>query len=119
MTVESLLTLVRAIVADDADTAQTWTDAQYVVFINDGMRYVYDTYPDSRIASSGMTVSSWTDADADTPQAVLCVSDVYQSAIAEFVVARYYTRDSGDSRDASRAAAAHKRFLELLLPVGG
>jgi hypothetical protein len=120
MTVETLLKNIRALVADDADTAgQTWNDAKYVIFINAGARFIFDAYPDSRVAATGMTVASWTDADAGTPQAVLCVDDAYQAAIVEYVVSRYYTRDSGDSRDATRAAAAHKRFLELLMPIGG
>jgi len=116
MTVESVLEFVRALVADDDDTSQTWTDAQYTVFLNEGMRFIFDRYPDSRVAATGMSVSVWADANDGTPQAVLCINDVYQNALVTYVAYRYYTRDSGDSRDTTRATNAYKHFQELLSP---
>ena len=118
MTVESLLETIRNLVADDSDTSQTWSDARYAVFINEGMRFIFDKYPDSRIASTGQSVSAWVDADEGTPQVVLCINDVYANALVEYVAYRYYTRDSGDSRDSTRASNAYKHFTELLAPRG-
>jgi hypothetical protein len=118
MTVEDILKAVRLFVGDNGDDAQVWTDAKYVSALNDGMKILFVKFPESRIASTGQTVSSWTDASADTPQSTLCVDGAYQSELIEYVIYRYYGTDSGDTLDQTRAAFHLKRFKEMLAPGG-
>ena len=116
MTLTQLIAAIRPIVADDGDASQTWSDELFTTFVNDGMRYIFDKYPDSRLASTGQTVASWADANADASEEVLCINDAYMLALVEYVVFRYYDRDYGDTRDAARAAGHLKLFQGLVSP---
>lgn len=115
MTGETIISTVRDLVNDNSET-QTWDDRLYYACLTDGLRIIFNRCPDSRLTNGGFTISAWAAADSNTPQATLCVDDVYMPALIEYVMFRYYDRDSGDTRDKTQAQSHRQAFVQLLSP---
>jgi hypothetical protein len=93
-----------------------WTDADLLGYFNAGLRYLYASRPECRLAADGSlsalaTVTAWT---ADLP-----LPDLYAEPLADFVRHMAFAKDAGDTRDAGRAAEWWKRFLSHFEPAAG
>ena len=112
MTGDDIVDNARIIVNDVA--ASTWADADFLVFVNEGVRYVFDNAPHSRLQTDG-TLSVYAKAAAlsDT----LLIEDEYLLPLTEYVCYRYFSSDSGDAIDKERANAHYGKFLAFFAPV--
>lgn len=114
MTPDTVIEEARQMVHDEGSEteAQTWGDEQWAIALDAGTRYIFHHCAESRLATAG-TISTWAAVDLDNPQTALCIDDVYQEALVEFMVSRYYMADSGDTRDEGLADKHYNKFLML------
>ena len=95
------------ILCNDVDSS-SWSDDDFLTFLNEGVRRLYDENPVCRLKADG-TLRDYSEASALTD--TMLVEDQYTIALTEYVCYRYFSADAADSRDKDRADEHLKNFL--------
>lgn len=104
--------------ANNDDDSAMWADEQYAKVIDEGRRFIFENYPESRLDSSGALVA-YSDTDLNNLAATMTFPpDLYFVAIMDYALYRYYSAEGGDPRDNSRAADYLRRFQGFFTPGG-
>ena len=103
----------------DKGAVEELTDSDYAQFATAGMKLMWELCPQCRLADTGRTVNTWAKADPGEPDVQLCVNTTYYHPLLDYVMFRYYDRDSGDSRDKKQARYYWDQFARTLDLVGG
>ena len=82
------------------DSGTRWTEAELLRWITDGQREIVRRKPESRY---GATIVTTALADITATTDTLDVTDAYTSALADFVLARCFQKDSEDAENLARA----------------
>lgn len=87
-------------VATDDVNENIWSDAQYMVVINQARRDIYYEHTESRMTSNGFleAFTHITDETATMPE-----DELYMSPIIFLATAKFYGADMGDTRDKDRS----------------
>ena len=107
MTGTDIVNAARPLVNDEDKS--TWPDdsANWLLFLNEGVRRIYHDHPECRLLTDGtMRVYAAMTAVAST----VPLDDVYKTAMAEYLAYRFFDCDAGDNRDASRAGEHLQAF---------
>ncbi len=93
-----------------------WMDASgnFVEFINDGVQYIYDQHPESRIRDNGKL----REYAAITELAnTVDLPDPYILPMVEYLCYRFFASDAGDTRNQNRRDQHYATFLRFFAPV--
>lgn len=96
---------------NDVD-ASTWSDDNFLEFLNEGVLLLYSEHPECRLTTAGV-LTAFMDSDASN---TVPLDDNYRIPLIEYMVYRFFDSDAGDTRDKSRAAEHLARFNELVGP---
>lgn len=113
MTASDIITRARLLTNDNAGPNYRVTDVEMILWINDGMRLIWDIRSDSRLAAAGTRI---TYADASASADTLCILDTFRGALADYVCYRVFTMGSGSGDNAARASAHMQSFTMHLMP---
>ena len=118
MTITDVIATVRKFVNDDSAKTdqQKKMDAEYTVFITNGMRWIFDNIPESRIAGTGGSMATFVPPDPNNPTSVLSLSDTYFNALTMYGAYAYYSGQGGDARDQKRQTEFWDKFKESFTP---
>ena len=106
---KDVLKIVRPQVNDEDQT--TWGDQDFLPFLNEGGRRLYNEHPESRIKTDGTMQAAWVDlADVN---ATVPLDDIYKNVLAEYLIFRFFDAE-GDAHDETRAKEHEDRFFELI-----
>lgn len=95
------------VLVNDVDE-NSWNDANFILFLNEGVRYLFDNCPVCRLKDNG-TLRDYSKATALTDTLIL--EDQYTIPLTEYLCFRFFDSDAGDTRDKDRAAEHWKNFL--------
>lgn len=107
-----IIKAVRPLV-NDTDKS-TWPDdhANWLLFLNEGVRLIYKDHPECRLLTDG-TMRVY--ADMATTADTVLLDDVYKPAMVEYLVYRFFDCDAGDTRDKARAGEHLQSFESFFL----
>lgn len=106
MTGTDVIDRVRLIVNDPNDTR--WTDANMIVFINDGVRLITDILPET-LLTAPYTLGTLTAITlvGDT----ISISDRYRESLVDYVCSRCFEMEGQNRKDQRRAREHYQQFL--------
>jgi len=113
MTFGELVKDVRAFLIDRGAVTEL-TDKEYAQFASAGVRLIRELCPQSQLTGDGRATAAYAVVDAGEPSEALCIGDTYYHALVDYMMYRYYDRDSGDSRDRVQSKQYWSHFLQAL-----
>jgi len=113
MTGTNIIEDVRRYANDVNESAEHWKDEDYVIAINDGLRFLYYEFPESRITSVG-ALNAFTEIDPYNVEGTMTLDSSYRRALVEFTLSRFFRADSKDAKDRSRANDHFEESLRLM-----
>ena len=116
MTGAQLIEAARQVVGDDIIDQQTWGDDKWLIALNDGLSYLYANYPETRLDSTG-TLYTFARVTQSALGDSLTLSDMYFSALVEYLAFRYFDADAGDTRESQQATTHWAAFRRLMDPM--
>ena len=112
-TVQKVVTTVRAYISDETATYR-WSDADLIVYVNDGQREVYMRNPTS--AFTGSSVTTTAPADVTAVGDSITLTDGFAVALAHYVAMQVFLEDSEDANNLA-LANQHQAHFERLVPL--
>ena len=114
MTGKNVIDRVRLFTNDtEPGDAERVSDVQMVLFINDGIRLIWDVRSDSRLAADGTRiVIAEIAAGTDT----ICLLDRFRGALANYTAAQVFLMNSGSGENIQRATTHMAQMTTMLMP---
>ena len=103
---------VRPILHDEDPADESYTDAELLRWLNDGMLLIRQSRPDARFDSDQEEVAF---AEATGLSDTLVLDDIWRPALTDYVLMRAFSQEAGDRYDADREEKYKRSFGELLV----
>ena len=115
MKVSEAISKARKLIDDTDET--DWTDADLLVWYNDGVVHIRSLRPDTRIDTDTTEITYAAATTPATDDMIFAEPEKWVIAIAEYIASKAFDEDRGDKRDAARAAMhweAYSRYIATL-----
>lgn len=118
MTPIDLINTARQLTYDDKPNQQTWSDAQYLIALNDARAFLFGKCPEARVtAVVGLT--AYADITETTLSDTMLEDAVYRNFLIEWMAASFFNAGSRDTANRQKALDHQQAAMRALSSLTG